>query len=193
MDEISSVILCGGRSRRMGQDKARLQWNGGELLDEIAGKLSALGEVFLSVDSESRFSGKPYPIIEDQYPDCGPLGGVCSALLVCRAPLLFVVSCDMPFVTGEVGRVLQSRMEPGAGAAVPVETDGRVHPLCAVYSRDIISVLLEQLRSGNFCMRDALGRLRAIYVPAEELPMGRRVLCNINTPEEYREVSRLSC
>ena len=191
MNEISSVILCGGRSRRMGRDKARLQWNGGELLDEIAGKLSVLGEVFLSVDSKSRFSDKPYPIIEDRYPDCGPLGGVCSALLFCRTPLLFVVSCDMPFVTGEVGRVLRDRMEPGAGAAVPVEADGRVHPLCAVYCRDAASVLLEQLQSGDFRMRDALGRLRAVYVPAEKL--GSRVLCNINTPEEYREVSRLSC
>lgn len=186
MDEISSVILCGGRSRRMGQDKARLQWNGGELLDEIAGKLSVLGETFLSVDSKSRFSDKPYPIIEDRYPDCGPLGGVCSALLFCRTPLLFVVSCDMPFVAGEVGRVLQGLMEPGAGAVVPVEEDGRVHPLCAVYRRDTSSVLLEQLRSGNFRMRDALGRLRTVYVPAEEFPMGSRALCNVNTPEEYK-------
>ncbi len=193
MDEISSVILCGGRSRRMGQDKARLQWNGGDLLDEIAGKLSVLGEVFLSVDSKSRFSDKPYPMIEDRYPDCGPLGGVCSALLFCKTPLLFVVSCDMPFVTGEVGRVLQGLMEPGAGAVVPVEADGRVHPLCAVYCGDVVSVLLEQLRSGNFRMRDALGRLRTVYVPAEELPMKSHILCNVNTPEEYREVSRLLC
>ena len=193
MDEISSVILCGGRGRRMGQDKARLQWNGGELLDEIAGKLSVLGEVYLSADSKSRFSDKPYPIIEDRYPDCGPLGGVCSALQFCGTPLLFVVSCDMPFVTGEVGRVLQGFMEPDAGAVVPVEADGRVHPLCAMYRGDAAPVLLKRLQSGNFRMRDALGCLRTVYVPAEELPLGSRVLCNVNTPEEYREVSQLSC
>lgn len=193
MDEISSVILCGGRSSRMGRDKARLQWNGGELLDEIAGKLSVLGEVFLSADKKSRFSGKPYPIIEDRYPDCGPLGGVCSALLVCRTPLLFVVPCDMPFVTGEVGRILQGRMGPDASVVVPAEADGRIHPLCAVYRRDAAPMLLEQMQTGNFRMRDALSRLRTVYVPADTLPLGSRALCNINTPEEYREVSRLEC
>ena len=89
--------------------------------------------------------------------------------------------------------MLQGFMDPGAGAVVPVEEDGRVHPLCAVYRRDAAPVLLEQLQSGNFRMRDVLGRLRTVYVPAEELPMGSRILCNVNTPEEYREVSRLSC
>lgn len=186
MDEISSVILCGGGSRRMGRDKAKLKWDGRELLDVIAGNLSALGEVFLSADSKERFSGKPYPVAEDRYPDCGPLGGVCSALLACGTPLLFVVCCDMPFVTGAVGRMLQSRLGQG-GAAAPLGEDGRRHPLCAVYRKDAVPALLGQLQAGNFRMMDALDRLRAVYVPAEELPGGSRVLYNVNTPDDYRK------
>lgn len=152
--------------------------------------MSVLGEVFLSADEKTRFSGKPYRIIEDRYPRCGPLGGVYAALCACKTPLLFVVSCDMPFVTGEAGRMLQGRMGPDTGAAVPVETNGRVHPLCAVYRREDAPVLLEQLQTGNFRMRDALDRLRTVYVPAEGLPMGPRSLCNLNTPEEYRAAVR---
>jgi len=193
MDEISSVILCGGRSSRMGRDKARLPWNGGELLDVIAGSLSGLGEVFLSVDRASRFSGKPYPIVEDRFPDCGPLGGVCSALTACGTPLLFVVSCDMPFVTGDVGRMLQYRLGREDAASVPQESGRRIHPLCAVYRREAAPVLLEQMQSGNLRMRDALRNLRAVYVPAEELPGGCRALCNVNTPEEFERVRRLVC
>lgn len=192
MDEISSVILCGGRSQRMGRDKARLIWNGRELLDDIAGRLSALGEVLLSADRKTRFAGKPWPIVEDQYPDCGPLGGVCSALLACKTPLLFVVSCDMPFITWETGGMLRDCLGRN-DAAVPVEFDGRVHPLCAVYRKDAAPVLLRQLQTGNFRMRDALSRLQAAYVPAGDLPGGSRSLCNVNTPEEYRKVSRLKC
>jgi len=193
MDEISSVILCGGRSSRMGRDKARLPWNGTELLDDIAGRLSVLGKVFLSADRESRFSGKPYPVVEDRYPNCGPLGGICSALPVCGTPLLFVVSCDMPFVTGEVGRKLQGSMDRDDAAVVPRESDGRIHPLCAVYRKDALPMLLERLQAGNLRMRDALRCLRTVYVPAADLPGGSRVLCNINTPEEYRKVSQLEC
>ena len=189
MDEISSVILCGGGSRRMGLDKARLEWNGQDLLDVIAGNLSALGEVFLSTDRKERFSGKPYPVAEDRYPGCGPLGGVCSALLACGTPFLFVVCCDMPFVTGEAGRMLQSRLGPG-GAAVPKEDTGQIHPLCAVYRKDTLPALLGQLQTGNFRMRDALDRLQAVYVPAEDLPGGSRVLCNINTPGDYKKAKR---
>lgn len=186
MDKISSVILCGGRSRRMGMDKARLEWDGQELLDVIAGNLSVLGEVFLAADKKERFPGVPYTVVEDRYPDCGPLGGVCSALLACTTPFLFVVCCDMPFVTGEVGRVLQSRLEAG-GAAVPREKTGWSHPLCAVYRRDAVPELLRQLQIGNFRMRDALSRLCVVYVPAEDLPGGSRVLYNVNTPEDYRK------
>lgn len=169
----------------MGLDKAKLNWNGQELLDVIAGNLSMLGEVFLSADSRERFTGKPYPVAEDRYPDCGPLGGVCSALLACGTPFLFVVCCDMPFVTGEAGRMLQSRLGSG-GAAVPREDTGRLHPLCAVYRKAAAPALLGQLQAGNFRMRDALDCLRAVYVPAEDLPGGSRVLCNVNTPEDYR-------
>lgn len=170
----------------MGLDKAKLKWDGQELLDVIAGNLSTLGAVFLSADSREHFSGKPYPVVEDRYPDCGPLGGVCSALLACATPFLFVVCCDMPFVTGEAGRMLKGRLGAG-GAAIPREKTGWSHPLCAVYRRDAAPALLGQLQTGNFRMRDALNCLRAVYVPAEDLPGGSRVLYNVNTPEDYQK------
>ena len=187
--DLSVAILCGGQSRRMGRDKARLAWNGQEMLDHIAGTLSALGEIFLSADSGTHFEEKPWPVVVDQYPGCGPLGGVCSAMEACKTPLLFVVSCDMPFVTGQTGRLLQSRMEPGVDAAVPRDGSGRIHPLCAVYRRDAAPILRRQLQSGNLRMRDALECLRTLYV--QDLP--GRVLCNVNTPEEYRKASQSEC
>lgn len=192
MKGISSVILCGGQCRRMGREKAELMWNGRELLDVIAGNLAGLGDVFLSADRKTRFAGKPYPVVEDRYPDCGPLGGIYTALTACGTPFLFVVSCDMPFVTGDAGKLLHGRVNR-ENAAVPRETGGRIHPLCAVYRQNAAPILLRQLRTGNYCMRDALNRLQTVYVPAEELPGGERTLCNINTPEDYMKVSRTEC
>ena len=187
---ISCAILCGGQSRRMGTDKAGLLWGREKLVDMIAKELSELGDVFLSTSRENLARAGAHPAVVDAYPDCGPLGGLCTALSACKTPLLLTVSCDMPFVTARLGAALASRLTDDVQAVVPREASGRMHPLCAVYRRDTLSPFLDQLRTGNYRMRDALRQIRTLYVPAQTLPGGTRSLTNINTPEEYHAALR---
>ena len=119
MEAMSAVILCGGHSRRMGRDKAGLPWGDGTLLGAMLCALSSLDEVFLSADCAERYSSHACRVVEDQYPNSGPLGGLCSALLACRTPLLFAVACDMPLVTSAVAEALRERITPHAQSAVP--------------------------------------------------------------------------
>ena len=185
MEAMSAVILCGGHSRRMGRDKAGLPWGDGTLLGAMLCALSSLDEAYLSADCAERYSSHACRVVEDQYPNSGPLGGLCSALLACRTPLLFAVACDMPLVTSAVAEALRERITPHAQSAVPRDASGRIHPLCALYRRTAAPVLVQQLRSGNFRLRSALSRLDTLYIPAWELPGGEMSLTNLNTPGEY--------
>ena len=131
MEAMSAVILCGGHSRRMGRDKAGLAWGDGTLLDTLLRALSGLDEVYLSADCAERYPFHACRVVEDQYPDSGPLGGLCSALPACRTPLLFAVACDMPLVTGAVAAALRERITPHV-RPLPPDSSSRSDPAAAI-------------------------------------------------------------
>lgn len=180
------AILCGGRSRRMGTDKARLPWQGREIVDILAERLCRVGPVVLSVGRPGQLAGKPYPQLTDRFPDTGPLGGLYTILSASQEDLVFAAACDMPFVTAETALALARALPEAAEAAVPITPDGWVHPLCALYRASACQALREQLLAGDFRLRSALARLRTVYVPAAELPGGATALVNLNTMAAYQ-------
>ncbi len=188
MPTISIAILCGGKSSRMGTDKARLLWGGAEMLDVIACKLESAGRVFLSVDRKERYAEKPWPAIEDRCTGFGPLGGLYTILLHSPTPLVFVATCDTPFVDAVLASELLSQWKLGVNAVIPRQADGRVHPLCAVYHISALPVLERQISLQKLRIRDALALMHVCYVPVEDLAGGIAKFQNLNTPEQYREV-----
>lgn len=179
---LSSLILAGGQSRRMGEDKALLSYDGRHFLDIIARELAPFGKFTVSVDSPERYPRLGYKMISDVYPHCGPLGGLHAALSECETDCLIAVSCDLPLFRSELGKALFAAMTPDCDAVVPKTSDGRNHPFCAVYSRRCAAVFEAQLKAGSYCMKDALDKLNVIYFKAGSFA---DMLTNINTPEEY--------
>ena len=84
MNTIGAVILAGGQSRRMGENKAFLTLREKTFLARISEQLSEVQEVLLSVDSASKYAEESFAAIEDLHPGCGPIGGIYSALRACR-------------------------------------------------------------------------------------------------------------
>ncbi len=131
MSEFSAALIAGGRSRRMGQDKAFLDWHGRPLWEHQLGKLRALApaRLLLSCRSDQPFPRLPdvFPV-SDEWPDSGPLGGVASCLRVCDAPLLVVLGIDLPLLpaqllvdlltacTGQCGAVISKQHRFMAGS-----------------------------------------------------------------------------
>lgn len=182
------VILCGGQSARMGQEKARLPWQGREIVDVLVERLAGIGRVSLSVAFPGQLAGKPYPRLSDAVPGAGPLGGICTALAAGGDPEdeVFIAACDMPFLTAGTALFLSAALPAEGDAAVPLGPDGWRHPLCAVYRRRAGRVFQEQLEAGRFRLRDALDRLSIAYIPADRLPGGAAVLTNLNTAAAYQ-------
>jgi molybdopterin-guanine dinucleotide biosynthesis protein A len=190
---MSAVILTGGKSRRMGQDKALLTLGSRSFLERILNQLGWAGTemftgVFLSTAEQGNYGEFNVPVVSDRIPGCGPLGGLYTARSLCPSPWLLALSCDMPLFHRALGEYLAAWTGPGIDAVVP-STGGHIHPLCGLYARSCTLPFLKQIEQGNFRLKDALKKLRTRYVPLEGTGY-ESLLSNINTPEEYRKVSQ---
>lgn len=179
----SAVILAGGQSSRMGENKALLTLDGRRFIDKIYDELDWVSERFISVDDAAahpELAG--YPLVGDVYLGAGPMGGLYAALKSTAADAILAVSCDLPLFSRALGEKLIAAMDDKTDAVVPHTLDGRVHPLCAVYSRRCLETFGFQLMSKNYRMTDALDKLHTNYIFAQAFS---RSLTNVNTPEEY--------
>jgi molybdopterin-guanine dinucleotide biosynthesis protein A len=123
-------------------------------------------------------------VVPDRIPDCGPLGGLFTALSSTGAGWNLLVACDMPALTADVlRRLIADAAECGTDALVP-RIDGRWEPLCAVYHRRLGPAAESAIRRKCFKMQDFVSQIRACPWPAPDPYVFR----NVNTPEEFKAV-----
>ena len=149
--KVSAAILCGGESRRMGQDKAKLQIGKYTFLEQIVRNIMDNGpdEMFLSVRRTNDYSEIKVTHIEDLEQNKGPLMGIYSVMCVANYEKIWVTSCDMPFIDWQVAEELAVYFEDGIDAVIPVDRTGKKYVLCAWYRKSILEILKEQLESGD--------------------------------------------
>ena len=199
--KIGCAILAGGKSSRMGTDKALLEFEGKQFITQIAEELFWFDERIIARGGNSRLEGeleREWTVIPDFYPDHGPIGGLHAALSACESDALFVVTCDMPLIESGLVQELCARMQEADfdgervdayDVVISVGEGGKIHPLCGVYRKSVIPVLEEQILSGRNRVMEALKRLRVNYVTVDS-PAGVRQLANINTPQDYEKLMK---
>jgi len=146
---LSAVILAGGRSSRMGRDKAGLVFQGQTLLArqvQLARDVGA-AEVFVSGRSDKNYAEWNGRVLVDNFPGAGPLAGIEAALRVCSSPLLLVLAVDMPQLNAELLRKLFSQGASGCGVVPRVA--GRIEPLGAIYPRSAAGLAKEMLSKAS--------------------------------------------
>lgn len=175
----AGFVLAGGRSSRMGQDKALLPWKGSTLIQSVAQEVfNAAGNVTL-IGSSQTYGKLGFPVIPDKIEGCGPLGGLHAALSATTAEWNVLVACDMPAVTGRLLEELLAAAESsGADALVPL-TPGGLEPLCAVYHARLLPVVESAILSKLLKMHDFISTIQARFWPAPDPAVFR----NLNTPE----------
>lgn len=180
--KFGAVILMGGESRRMGKDKAKLKIGGRSFFHRLLLELADYSEVFASVSSSVIRSELPCRMVFDAYPGCGPMAGLQAALSACESDALLTLSCDLPLFEKRFGRWLCSLLDENTDAVIPITSDGRSHPLCAVYRKSCAAVFENFLREGRYKLTAALQELNVHYAQAGDFePMLR----NINTMSDY--------
>src|SRR5215471_9667011 len=148
MGDLSTFVLAGGKSTRMGTDKALLELSGRLLLSRALALLSGIAPAPYIVGSAAKFSGYAQ-VFEDQFPNCGPLGGIHAALCASSAPLNLILAVDMPFVeAGFLGFLAELARGTKAVVTVP-RAGGHWQPLCAVYHKSFAHVAEAALLQGK--------------------------------------------
>ena len=180
----AGFVLAGGRSSRMGRDKALLAYRGRTLLDHVAGIVrEAAGSVSV-IGDPAHYARFGYPVHGDRVPPCGPAGGIYTALSASPADWNVIVACDMPGVTVDLLRALLGKTEGHLGKCViPLGPDGEPEPLCGVYHVRCLPALERAIREKRFKMKDLIQELEPVLVPA-----AGGCFSNVNTPEEWAQM-----
>ena len=185
----AAFILSGGKSSRMGEDKAFLRFHGQTLLETAIEKAEEIAASVRVVGPRAKFGSDA---IEDIFPNCGPLGGIHAALAQSRHELNLIIAVDTPFIEVKFLKFLFEQAESSrAVVTVPRTADG-FQPLCAVYRKGFGGVAERALKRGNY-------KIDALFLQVEtriiEEPEMRRfafdpaMFQNLNTREEYERAS----
>jgi molybdenum cofactor guanylyltransferase len=180
--DFTAVLLAGGKSSRMGQDKAGLVIEEMPLWRRQLATLEATGasEILISGRTEGPYSESGFRIIEDVEPDLGPIGGIATAMAYAQYPLVLVLAIDLPRMTSAYLQSLLPR------APVVPRRANRFEPLAAIYPKSCLEVFQRRLAHRHFSLQSAIhelidGRDLAVYdVPDAEAPL----FDNLNTPED---------
>ncbi len=189
--DCTAVILIGGDSRRMGQDKASLVLGERSLLQHVTSIVQPLfGEVIISVRQPR--AEIAFPQVCDDPAHRGPLAGLVAGLQSAKTPWVFVLACDMPFIEQAVIERL-GRFRDGYQAVVPM-VQGYPQPLVAFYAVSCADSVLECLNGdGKHSLRELLDKLQVRYVSEGELLIAglqSRSFVDLDTPEEAAMVMR---
>ncbi len=216
--DCTALILAGGDSRRMGQDKATLVLDGATLLDRVTVTMQQIfPKVIVSV--RQLRSGVDVPQVCDEQDSSGPLAGLIAGMAKADTPWVFAVACDMPFVVaGLVEQLASYRTKPtppnlplsgeeqvdslpdkgGLGwvgvsfqAVVPI-IGGYPQPLAAFYSVSALDTMRASLAAGDKSLRGVLKNLDVRYVSEDELrecDPQLRSFFDLDTPQDFAEAS----
>ncbi len=189
---VSSAVLLGGASSRMGRDKAMLERDGEALVVHQARLLAALFEEVLLVGGDPPETA-PGRRVADEPGERSALRGIVSALQHATAPWVLVTATDLPALSADLLLGLVASQTPDIDAIVP-RTD-RPEPLCALYRvASVLPAARTRLEGGEFMLRGLLDTLRVTWLEAADLDLvhGVEALLNVNTPEDWQSFSERS-
>lgn len=174
---ITGFVLAGGSSRRMGQDKAFLNFRGYPLIEWIAKVVEGTAGSAIIIGDPERYSALNRIVIPDRRIDCGPLAGIEAGLMYSTTEKNLFVACDMPNLRKELLHSLIQ--EPSGLCVMPKTPDGQLHPLCAVWSKQLLPQISASLDANRLRVLSCLQSTDIKEVHWE-------TLSNTNTPEEWR-------
>jgi molybdopterin-guanine dinucleotide biosynthesis protein A len=191
--DVTVFILAGGKSTRMGTDKAFVILDGRTLLARALDLARSVTSDVRIVGDAAKFA--PFaPVVEDVFPGCGPLGGIHAALRTSSSDLNVILAVDVPFVPQALLQYLIRRARSSAAATVTItETAGRLQPLCAVYRRGFANAAEQALRTGRYKIDAVFESAHTQVIVENELEaagFSLKLFRNLNSREELEAAHR---
>ena len=182
---VSAAIMAGGRSTRMGQDKAWIELDGEPLITRVADVLALVADEVIVVANDPRYESLGLRVVRDRYPEGGALGGIATGVGAATHDTVLVAACDMPFLDAAVWRVLLAH--GGEADVVIPRIGGEYETLHALYTKACLPHMARSLAENRLRVISFFDRVRVLAVDEPELravDATLRAFTNVNTPEE---------
>ncbi|ONI42290.1 hypothetical protein AN640_01245 [Candidatus Epulonipiscium fishelsonii] len=187
LKDLAILILMGGQNRRMkGNHKAFLNINNTSFLQMIISSLHQLAPIYISVNDVSIALNLSYPLVKDVYKNIGPIGGIYSGLATIPYKYVFVIGCDMPFISADIVQYLYNHIDINKDCTVLCDNYGRLFPTAAIYPTKLLPNIEQQILNQNYRLYTLMNNATIINI--ENTPLNLNHLTNINTPEEYQAI-----
>ncbi len=188
--KVTAFVLAGGRSTRMGRDKAFLEIDGETLIARVLKLARAVAPGVHIIGDAKKFA--PWgEVVEDIYPGHGPLAGIHAALAGTKTDLNLIVPIDMPFLSETFLTFLIERGRASSAIVIVPRSEGRLHPLCAVYRKEFAEFAKRSLEANR-------NRIDALYSDVETQVVEESEIIaqgfspslfrNLNTPRDWEEL-----
>ncbi|MEO5741157.1 MAG: molybdenum cofactor guanylyltransferase [Vicinamibacterales bacterium] len=188
VQHVTAVVLCGGRSTRMGQDKGSLQFGDQTMLERILRIVRGIADDVIVVARRDQQVPASVTVVHDAVEDLGPLAGIASGLAASATDLNIVVACDMPLIKPEVLQRLLSMI--GDHDACVAVADGHASALCGIYRSRIANDAQALLDSGERRVMRLLDHLQTKRVDAavfRDIDADLETFISVDTPGKYAD------
>ena len=182
---VSAAIMAGGRSKRMGQDKAWIELDGEPLIKRVADVLAQVADEVIVVANEPRYASLGLRVVKDRYPNGGALGGIATGVGAAAHDTVLVAACDMPFLSPAVWQLLLGHASEG-DVVIP-RIGGEYETLHALYTKACLPHMARALAEDRLRVIAFFDQVRVLAIDEPELRAvdpGLRSFTNVNTPEE---------
>jgi molybdopterin-guanine dinucleotide biosynthesis protein A len=195
-ENVSGFVLAGGRSSRMGRDKALLEIDGVTLIVRAVTLLRSVLDEATVIASKAGYESLGLRIVGDDFPGFGPLGGIATALHISKKPWNLVIACDLPYLSKAwLEYLIERALKSEADAVVPMNVRGP-EPLCAMYHKNAEQRIRTGVEGGIRKVTDSFANLHVEHLEPDEwkgFASGGPLFKNVNSPADYKEAkARLS-
>lgn len=193
---LACAVLAGGASKRMGRDKAWLEFDGEPLLTRICRVVHGIGELFVAIgQADRRLPELPEGarLVTDVALGQGPMAGMLAVAdaLPDNIERVFFCGCDLPFLSPQLVRVLDRRWQAERSEIVVPEVGGRLQPLVAVYGRGALVRLRSAFAAGDRRLSDFVASREPVVVSETELSeFDLDAFDNLNRADDYERALR---
>lgn len=185
-NNITGIILAGGKSSRMGTDKGLISYQNKPFVATIIQALEPIVTDIILVSNHSKYDAFKYKRVPDLIEDSGPVAGIYTGLEFSKTTYNLVLSCDVPLVKTHLLKRLVKEIEVGYDV-VQFISKGKTTPLIALYKKQCAELFKKELENDEKRLQQVLNKLQVKTLSV--LPEDEIYLKNINTPNELKEIS----
>jgi len=181
-ENTTAILLAGGIARRMGRDKRFMEMDGEALIRSKVKQLEAqFSHVIISANDPEKLQFLNHPVVVDEWPDKGPVGGIASCLKQVETEWMFVTAVDIPTLDLHILKAMWE-VRNDWDIVIPRESQGYLEPLYAFYNRKVLIDLERAVAADELALHTVISKLNHRVV---DLPPGVHIP-NLNDPEDYR-------